>query len=687
MGVTRGRAQAVDPARRAVLFLHTSRRSPPGADTWVHAQVLRHLDRRKVDVHLACVPDSPGSPVAVIDADGGMPPATVVPVDFGLEDNDWSTHRSLRSLWSGAMVPWHLARLAHHIRRHRIEFVHTSDRPRDAVAAVALAKLTGACSIVHTHTDVAPWMGRHLRWAIGAADHVVAVSDYVSGTVRANGQARVTTVLNAIDVDTWQPGVDRDAARAELGIGSDETLVLSVCRLYPGKGVGDLIEAATRCHMTHPGVRVAIAGVDVTAGQTYQHELAALIERLGAGSYVQLLGYRHDVRRLMAAADIFAMPSHGEPFGLVYVEAMAMELPVVSLATGGTVEVVEHEVTGLLSPLGDLEALSAHLEQLVGDPDLRRTMGCAGRARAERHFRLERQARDVERLYDRLHRPTEPRPDRGASMSVPIVDDISARDIERCRAVFDRDGCIVFRGVVATEPLRALGDSLTATYEAMVAQNQLFEGGGTYSGHLNCFPGEASRFVWDQLEAAGITGLARALRPDLADDIRVTMNFNLPGSVAQHYHSDGLYLEEFLICNIAVVDTDVVNGALDVLPGTHQRFYRFWEYATRRKYLLSTRIPVRAGDVILRRSTMWHRGMPNHTDRPRPMMAITFGEAAAPGGDPWLENGGRPSFMPNWYKTSRLGRVRERVFVKAPLAYSAYRFVKSLRGNRGYAHW
>ena len=75
------------------------------------------------------------------------------------------------------------------------------------------------------------------------------------------------------------------------------------------------------------------------------------------------------------------------------------------------------------------------------------------------------------------------------------------------------------------------------------------------------------------------------------------MNFNLPGSVAQHYHTDGLYTEEFLICNIAVVDTDLVNGALDVLPGTHQRFYKFWRYALERKYRLTTRLPMQRGDA------------------------------------------------------------------------------------------
>ena len=57
------------------------------------------------------------------------------------------------------------------------------------------------------------------------------------------------------------------------------------------------------------------------------------------------------------------------------------------------------------------------------------------------------------------------------------------------------------------------------------------------------------------------------------------MNFNLPGSVPQHYHMDGLYIDDFLICNIAVIDTDLVNGAIDVLPGTNREFLPFWKYA------------------------------------------------------------------------------------------------------------
>ncbi len=69
------------------------------------------------------------------------------------------------------------------------------------------------------------------------------------------------------------------------------------------------------------------------------------------------------------------------------------------------------------------------------------------------------------------------------------------------------------------------------------------------------------------------------------------------------------------------------------------------------------------------------------------MMAITFGEMDPTVPDPFTVNDGRIEFYPNWFSTSRLGKLRERTFVAAPVTYSAYRFVRSLYGNRGYDSW
>lgn len=262
---------------------------------------------------------------------------------------------------------------------------------------------------------------------------------------------------------------------------------------------------------------------------------------------------------------------------------------------------------------------------------------------------------------------------------------LSRDDIDGILHSLSTDGFVVLRDVVDREPLEELRISLLEEYERARSSGALFQGGGTIIGHLNCFPGEQSRFVYDQIRDYGIVDVAAARDPIAAQYPRPTLNFNLPHSVAQHYHMDGLYTEEFLICNVAVVDTTVENGAFDVLPGTNREFLPFWRYALERKYRLSTRVPLGQGDAILRLSTTWHRGAPNRTATPRPMMAITFGELGPTSGDPFAQNGGDVEYYANWYSTTRLGQLRERTYRAAPFTYSAYRFVRSLWGNKGYS--
>lgn len=265
------------------------------------------------------------------------------------------------------------------------------------------------------------------------------------------------------------------------------------------------------------------------------------------------------------------------------------------------------------------------------------------------------------------------------------MSELMADRVEECQRALSEDGFVVMRGIVSRDGLGHFDDVLEAEFERFRAADA-FSGGGMFSGHLNCIPGAAARFAWDEINAAGIVDIVKAVNADWAARPRATLNFNMPGSHAQHYHMDGVYTRDFLICNIAVVDTDVVNGALDVLPGTNRRFYRFWEYALGRTYRLTTRVPLQRGDVVLRRSTLWHRGTPNYSNAPRPMLAFTFGEYDEPVDDPFAGDRAEMEFYPNWFAPTWRGRLRERTFVAAPITYSAYRFTRSLFSSKGYAH-
>jgi ectoine hydroxylase-related dioxygenase (phytanoyl-CoA dioxygenase family) len=265
-------------------------------------------------------------------------------------------------------------------------------------------------------------------------------------------------------------------------------------------------------------------------------------------------------------------------------------------------------------------------------------------------------------------------------------DAINALDTESLKAAFARDGYLVLRDVVSRDELSNLRDRILEEFQRAKRSSQLFSGGGTISGHLNCFPGEGARFAYDALENAGVVQLIRTVFPKATRPPNVGCNFNLPGSVIQHYHADRNFLDHFMIANVAVVDTDVENGAIEMAPGTHRKFYPYWRFAIERPHKNSVRIPMRQGDVLIRTSNVWHRGMPNRTTVPRPMLAFTWEDGGSVHADPFSVEQGKIVFRQNWYRPNFVGRLRERTFVAAPVTYSAYRFVNSLYGTKGYDH-
>lgn len=255
---------------------------------------------------------------------------------------------------------------------------------------------------------------------------------------------------------------------------------------------------------------------------------------------------------------------------------------------------------------------------------------------------------------------------------------------ETLKKSFAEDGYFIVRNVVSPQGLSELHQNIVAEFDKAQQTGALFTGGGLLSGHLNCFPGAGSRFVYDALEERGLLDLIREIQPAAARLPNVGCNFNLPQSVTQHYHADREFTREFLIANVAVVDTVEANGAIELIPGTHKKFYKFWRFALERPARFSIRAPMQQGDVLVRSSNVWHRGMPNRTSVARPMLALTWEDGGSVHDDPFGVEGGKIAFRPNWFRPTRLGRLRERVFVSVPISYSAYRFVTSLYGNKGY---
>ena len=243
------------------------------------------------------------------------------------------------------------------------------------------------------------------------------------------------------------------------------------------------------------------------------------------------------------------------------------------------------------------------------------------------------------------------------------------------------DGYAVLKGVVPREPLAELHLQLLDAYQASAK----FAGGGSIMGHLNCFPGEAARLIYEALRDCGLVAAIIASRPGKPNDMFARVNWNLPGSCAQHWHMDGTFVRDFIICNVAIIDIDRINGPTEVIPGSHRQFCPYWRFVTERRTRLSAAVPLHQGDVLIRTSTLWHRGTPNRSGAVRSLMSLSFGEKEAGPEDPFETNGGGITFYPNWYdNATRADILRERLEKTLPVTRSAGRLAKSLLGDRGY---
>lgn len=376
-----------------------------GADSVVHTHLMRHLDRERFSVHVACTggsgPEPPDSLVKLqAEPDIHLRLTRFLP---GLRERSLNT--VLRSVPQGVAAPMDFMELRRYVRSEGIGVVHSSERPRDSLYAVGLAQAAGAKSVVHVHVKWSNIYSAPAKWAVNHADAVFSISKYVTGTVISMGRdpSSIHTILNCIDPSAWNPDTDGAPIRQEFGIAPTSKVLASVSRLFHWKGQRELLRAFARVRERVPDVVLLIVGADAPhEGTSFTEELKGLAGELGIAPYVHFTGARSDIARVMAACDVYTMPSFEEPFGLVFLEAMAMAKPVVGIDNGGTPEVVAHGETGLLSAPWDIPALAQNIVRLLEDPELARRMGQSGRERVLTHFNPQRMAEEAGRAYETI---------------------------------------------------------------------------------------------------------------------------------------------------------------------------------------------------------------------------------------------------------------------------------------------
>ena len=237
----------------------------------------------------------------------------------------------------------------------------------------------------------------------------VVLSDHVGRFIEEHGRvprARQERIYYGIDPSRFEAAAAdteaRSSSRAEFGWGSDEVVAICVARFAAQKAHDVLLKAFAKASETAPQLRLLLVGDDPFGDGRQRAE--ALAEELQLGDRVHFAGIRRDVPALLAASDLFVMASLWEGLGLVFLEAMAAGLPVLSTHVSAIPEVVVDGETGVLVPPGEVAPMAEALVSLAGDPERRAALAAAGGARVRERFGLERMWAETLELYERVRR-------------------------------------------------------------------------------------------------------------------------------------------------------------------------------------------------------------------------------------------------------------------------------------------
>jgi glycosyltransferase involved in cell wall biosynthesis len=311
---------------------------------------------------------------------------------------------------TGYAHPMLAARLARELRARPVDLIHT-ELSRDLATLVGAIRMSGrSIPLLLTKQMGSYIMKRDLlhRITFAHVDRVLAISDVLRKNVLETTPVppeKVTVLHHAVDTELFSPArVDRWRVRREFGIPDEAILVGFVGRFSPGKGQEELLAALQTLAPRHPRLRCLIVGEASFGEKEYEQQVRERAARLGLDGLVTFAGFRTDIPEVMATFDIFAFPSHAEAFGIVLIEAMAMERPVVSTDCDGVLEIVENGVTGVYVRPREAASLARGLEALIADPPLRARMGRAGRERVLRMFDQQKRMERLEAIYGEVLR-------------------------------------------------------------------------------------------------------------------------------------------------------------------------------------------------------------------------------------------------------------------------------------------
>ena len=290
--------------------------------------------------------------------------------------------------------------VAAYIRKNNINLVH-AHLPWAGVLSRLVAKM-GHVPVVYTEHNKQERYHPLTRWmnlsTMNYLDEIIAVSDDVAASVRKNKStltSRLTTIVNGVNTEHFHSNHgNAQAIRRNLGIPDGATVVGTIAVFRFQKKLDLWMEVAAKVLERSPNTFFVIVG-----DGPLKQELLEKRKTLGLEKRVIMPGLQPEVRDYLAAFDLYLMSSVFEGLPIALLEAMAMEKPIVSTKAGGIGEVIDHNVHGFLTEVGDSAGLINATEVLLKNETLRKVMGQNARTRVMESFSIVTMAKKLEDVY------------------------------------------------------------------------------------------------------------------------------------------------------------------------------------------------------------------------------------------------------------------------------------------------
>jgi glycosyltransferase involved in cell wall biosynthesis len=300
----------------------------------------------------------------------------------------------------GYFHPLTTIRVALTIKKRKFDLIHTH-ASRDLWILVPAMKIIGGNAPLLLTKHVGSFISKRdtmHNWLYSRLHYAIAISNVIKQNLLDTtllGEDKIILHYNGVDCNKFNPAnYNGNRVRDEFNIGKGNILVGMVGRFSVGKGHEEFIQAAKKLNESHSNLNFIITGEASRGEDSYEIQIKMLANDMGLQNII-FTGFRDDIPEIIAAMDIFVIPSHSEAFGVALVEAMAMGKPSVCSNSDGILDIAVNNETGYLFVKKDADDLAGKVEMLINSPVKREDFGRAARKRVVEHF-------DFDKLIDQL---------------------------------------------------------------------------------------------------------------------------------------------------------------------------------------------------------------------------------------------------------------------------------------------